>query len=132
MIPDATLADLAAAYGTPFYVYSETQMHEQFRAIDRALSSVRHMVCFAVKACSNLEVLRSFKRWGAGFDIVSGGELARVTAAGGAHDRTVYSGVGKTDAEIEQALAADIKLFNVESASELVSIAAIAARLGRK
>jgi len=98
---------------------------------DAAFAGVRHLVCYAMKANSNLAVLDLFARLGSGFDIVSGGELARVVAAGGDPRRVVFSGVGKTEAEMERALAAGILCFNVESAAELQHLAAVAMRMGK-
>ncbi|HET9471323.1 MAG TPA: diaminopimelate decarboxylase, partial [Usitatibacter sp.] len=103
------LADVARRFGTPCYVYSRGAIEAQFRAFDEGLSGVEHLVCYAVKASSNLAILEALARLGAGFDIVSGGELARVLAAGGRADRVVFSGVGKSEAEIRAALAAGIR-----------------------
>jgi diaminopimelate decarboxylase len=125
------LADVAAEFGTPCYVYSRAALEANFRAYDSAFADVAHLVCYAIKANSNLAVLDLFARLGSGFDIVSGGELARVLAAGGDPAKIVFSGVGKTEAEMEAALAAGILCFNVESAAELEALAAVAGRLGR-
>ncbi len=125
------LAAIAAQFGTPCYVYSRRVLEDRFRAFDDAFKGVPHLVCYAMKANSNLAVLNVLARLGSGFDIVSGGELARVTAAGGNAGKTVFSGVGKTTAEMEQALAADIYCFNVESASELETLNAIAGGAGK-
>ncbi|MCB1888083.1 MAG: diaminopimelate decarboxylase [Rhodocyclaceae bacterium] len=130
-LEDVALNDIAARFGTPTFVYSARAMREAYAAYAEALSGVPSQVCYAVKANSNLAVLGLFARLGAGFDIVSGGELARVLAAGGQADRVVFSGVGKSAAEIEQALSAGIQCFNIESRAELARIAAIASRLGR-
>lgn len=124
------VAELAARFGTPCYIYSRAALEERFLAFDSALTGQPHLVCFAVKANSNLAVLNVLARQGAGFDIVSGGELARVIKAGGNPAKVVFSGVAKSVAEIEQALAAGILCFNVESQPELERIAAVAARLG--
>ena len=124
------VAELAARFGTPCYIYSRAALEERFLAFDSALTGQPHLVCFAVKANSNLAVLNVLARQGAGFDIVSGGELARVIKAGGNPAKVVLSGVAKSVAEIEQALAAGILCFNVESQPELERIAAVAARLG--
>jgi diaminopimelate decarboxylase len=113
------LADLAARFGTPLYVYSRSAMLQAFQAYERALHGRRHLVCYAMKANSSLAVLQTFAQAGAGFDIVSGGELARVLAAGGDASRVVFSGVGKTRAEMRQALQAGVRCFNVESLAEL-------------
>jgi diaminopimelate decarboxylase len=125
------LAAIASRFGTPCYVYSRAAIEDAFRQFDEGLAGVEHLVCYAVKANSNLAVLDLLARLGAGFDIVSGGELARVLAAGGRADRVLFSGVGKSTAEIEAALAADIKCFNVESEPELERLAAAAARAGK-
>jgi len=125
------LSSIAAQFGTPCFVYSRTALEAQWHAFDAAFGSLPHLVCYAVKANANLGVLDIFARLRSGFDIVSGGELARVLAAGGDARRVVFSGVGKTDGEIEAALAADILCFNVESASELAVLAGIAHRMGR-
>jgi len=120
------LADIAARFGTPTFVYSRAALVAAFEAYDRALAGHPHQVCYAVKANSNLAVLGVFAQLGSGFDIVSGGELARVLAAGGEPGKVVFSGVGKTRAEIEQALEADIQCFNIESAAELSRIHEVA------
>ncbi|WP_420427803.1 diaminopimelate decarboxylase [Algiphilus sp.] len=117
---------LARDFGTPLYVYSRAALEDRYRAYDEAFGALPHRVCFAVKANSNLAVLQTLARLGSGFDIVSGGELTRVLRAGGDPARVVFSGVGKTAAEIRQALAAGIGCFNVESVSELQLIDRIA------
>jgi len=129
---DVALEELAQRFGTPLYVYSQRAILDAYRQYERALQGRPAMVCYAVKASSNLGVLGLLARAGSGFDIVSGGELARVIAAGGTPSRVVFSGVGKTDAEIEQALAAGILSFNVESEFELRDVARIASALGRR
>jgi diaminopimelate decarboxylase len=126
------LADLVARTGTPAYVYSSAGICERFRAYDAALDGIPHTVCYAVKANSNLAVLALLARTGAGFDIVSGGELYRVIAAGGDPARTVFSGVGKTADEIEYAIGRGVHSFNCESEAELALIDALAARLGAR
>lgn len=125
------LERIAAEFGTPVYVYSKTAMTDAYQAFARALGE-EALVCYAVKANSNLAVLQTLARQGAGFDIVSGGELARVLKAGGRADRVVFSGVGKSEAEIRQALEAGIFCFNVESEPELLRIDAVAGALGRR
>ena len=125
------LSAIAERFGTPCYVYSRAALESRFRAFDEAFAGVPHLVCYAVKANSNLAVLNILARLGSGFDIVSGGELARVIAAGGDPAKIVFSGVGKTAAEMEAALAAGIRCFNVESAAELEALNAIACRVGR-
>jgi len=120
---------LAQKHGTPLYVYSQRTLTEHFRRLDAALAPLDHLVCFAMKANSNLSVLRTLANRGAGFDIVSGGELQRVIAAGGDPRRCVFAGVGKTEDEIEFALRQNIYSFNAESEPELQRINRIAARL---
>lgn len=126
------VAALAERFGTPLYVYSRATLERHYRAFDEALAPVPHCVHYAVKANSNLAVLNVLARLGAGFDIVSGGELARVLRAGGDAKKIVFSGVGKTAAEMEQALAAGVGCFNVESESELRRLDAIAAARGER
>ena len=111
---------IAEQYGTPCYIYSRATLERHFRAYDGALAGMAHRICYAVKANGNLAVLNVLARLGAGFDIVSGGELERVIRAGGEPARVVFSGVGKQRWEITQALAAGVYCFNVESDSELV------------
>ncbi|KPF50270.1 diaminopimelate decarboxylase [beta proteobacterium AAP121] len=125
-----SLAELAARFGTPLYVYSRSAMLQAFQAYERALHGRRHLVCYAMKANSSLAVLQTFAQAGAGFDIVSGGELARVLAAGGDASRVVFSGVGKTRAEMRQALQAGVRCFNVESLDELDTLNAEALASG--
>jgi diaminopimelate decarboxylase len=120
---------LAKKFGTPLYVYSQRTLTEHFRRLDAALAPLDHLVCFAMKANSNLSVLRTLANLGAGFDIVSAGELRRVIAAGGDPRRCVFAGVGKTEDEIEFALSRGIYSFNAESEPELQRINRIAARL---
>lgn len=124
-------SDIAVQYGTPTYVYSRATLERHWRAFDEAFAGLPHLVCYAVKANSNLAVLNVLAQLGSGFDIVSGGELARVLAAGGRAEQTVFSGVGKTTAEIEYALEHNIRCFNVESESELERISEVASRLGK-
>jgi diaminopimelate decarboxylase len=131
-IEGVPLESIAHRFGTPCYVYSRAALESAYRAFDRAFAGVRHRICYAVKANANLAVLGVFARLGSGFDIVSGGELDRVLTAGGDPGKTVFSGVGKSDAEIVQALEASIACFNVESASELRHLAAAASRLRRR
>lgn len=116
---DLPLTDLAERFGTPLYVYSRATLERHYRAFDEAFADHPHRICYAVKANSNIAVLNLLARLGAGFDIVSGGELTRVLRAGGDPAGIVFSGVGKTADEMEQALAAGIHCFNVESAAEL-------------
>jgi len=126
------LAEIAAQFGTPCYVYSRTSLESAYRAFEAALAGREHLICYAMKASSNIAILDLFARMGAGFDIVSGGELARALAAGGDPARIVFSGVGKSEAEIRTALAAGILCFNVESAAELARIARVAEALGKR
>lgn len=123
---------LAQAHGTPLYVYSAATLRGHFRKLDRALSPLEHLVCYAVKANSNLAILRLLAREGAGFDIVSAGELHRVREAGGDPRLCVFAGVGKTREEIRTALRAGICAFNVESREELRMIDAVARSMRRR
>lgn len=125
------LADIAQQLGTPCYVYSRAALEDRFRAFADALKGRDHLVCYAVKANSNLAVLNLLARLGSGFDIVSGGELERVLAAGGDPAKVVFSGVGKTRDEMRRALAAGIYCFNVESEAELDVLNEVAGELGR-
>jgi len=125
------LSEIAARFGTPCYVYSRAALESAWREFDAAFAAIPHLVCYAMKANPNLAVLDLFARLGSGFDIVSGGELARVLAAGGDPAKVVFSGVGKSEGEMAAALAAGILCFNVESASELTRLDAVAGRAGR-
>jgi len=131
-LDDVPLADVAKRYGTPCYVYSSRQILEHFQAYDRAFGSVPHQVCYAVKANGNLAILKLLAEAGAGFDIVSGGELFRVLKAGGHPDKVIFSGVGKTSTELDYALEHKIRGFNCESEPELALIDSLAARRGVK
>ena len=122
------LQSLAESYGTPLYVYSKASLESGFTAWQDALSGLPHLICYAVKANSNIAILQCLAKLGAGFDIVSGGELTRVMMAGGDPKKVVFSGVGKTPAELNDALDAGIRCFNVESASELKLLESIAAK----
>lgn len=124
------LCDIARTYGTPTYVYSRAHLERQYKSYADALEGVPSLVCFAVKANSNLAVLDVLARMGAGFDIVSGGELERVLAAGGHAEKIVFSGVGKTRAEMRRALEVGIHCFNLESVNELERLQEVAAELG--
>jgi diaminopimelate decarboxylase len=126
------LDELAGQVGTPAYVYSAETIRNNFRRLDAALAPLDHLICYAVKANSNLAVLNLLAKEGAGFDIVSGGELFRVQKAGAQSDRCTFAGVGKTTDEIRQALQAGIYCFNVESEPELERINEVAASLGVK
>lgn len=129
---DVPVADIAAQYGTPCYVYSRATLERHYAAYKQAMGDFPHLICFAVKANSNLAVLNVLARLGSGFDIVSGGELQRVIAAGGDPAKVIFSGLGKTEAEIRQALEAGIHCFNVESEAELVRIDTVAKSMQRK
>jgi len=121
---------VAASFGTPCYIYSRAALEDTYRAYEQALAGRDHLICYAVKANSNVAVLNLLARLGSGFDIVSGGELARVLAAGGDPGKIVFSGVGKTESEMRSALAARILCFNVESSSELARLNRVAGEVG--
>jgi diaminopimelate decarboxylase len=127
---DVALADIAEQYGTPCYVYSRATLERHWHAFNDAFHGHPHLVCFAVKANSNLGVLSSLARLGSGFDIVSGGELERVLTAGGDPGKVLFSGVGKQAAEMRRALEVGIRCFNVESAAELERLNDVAGGLG--
>ena len=129
-LEDCRLADLAREHGTPLYVYSTASMLEALAAYRRGFAGRRVQICYAMKANPSLAVLQLFAREGCGFDIVSGGELARVLAAGGDPARVIFSGVGKTRAEMRQALEAGIGCFNVESEAELEVLSEVASAMG--
>ncbi|MET1079346.1 MAG: diaminopimelate decarboxylase [Pseudomonas sp.] len=124
------LSAIAERFGTPTYVYSRAHIEAQYRSFTDALQGVPHLVCYAVKANSNLGVLNLLARLGAGFDIVSLGELERVLAAGGEPSRIVFSGVGKTRADMRRALEIGVHCFNIESSDELERLQTVAAELG--
>ncbi|MBX3603929.1 MAG: diaminopimelate decarboxylase [Piscinibacter sp.] len=130
-IDDLALDDLGSRFGTPLYAYSRRAMLDALAGYQRALAGRDHLICYAMKANSNLAVLQTFAQAGCGFDIVSGGEFERVLAAGGDPAKVVFSGVGKTRAEMAQALAAGVGCFNVESESELELLSEVAAAAGR-
>ncbi|AOA59021.1 diaminopimelate decarboxylase [Acinetobacter larvae] len=123
------LDQLAQQFSTPLYVYSKAQLEQNYTDLSKAFDFIAHQICFAVKSNSNLAVLSVLAKLGAGFDIVTGGELARVLAAGGDASKIVFSGLGKTEADIRQALQVGIACFNVESAAELDRIEKVAAEL---
>ena len=129
-LEDVPLADIARRESTPSYVYSAAMIGERYKAYDRAFDEVPHTICYAVKANSNLAILKLLAASGAGFDIVSGGELFRVLKAGGDPARVIFSGVGKTAQEIDYALEHNIRSFNCESEPELALIDSLAARRG--
>ncbi|KIC37993.1 diaminopimelate decarboxylase [Leisingera sp. ANG-M7] len=129
---DVPISEIAAAVGTPFYVYSTATLLRHFRLFDEALEGTDHLVCFAMKAASNQAILKTLAQAGAGMDVVSQGEYLRAKAAGVPGDRIVFSGVGKTAEEIRVALTGGIRQFNVESEPEMEVISAVAAELGTK
>ncbi len=129
---DLPVREIAQRHGTPCYVYSRATLERHFRAFDDALAGADHLVCYAVKANSNLAVLQVLAKLGAGFDIVSGGELKRALRAGGEPSRIVFSGVGKIESEMREALAAGIFCFNVESETELKLLNRVALDMGRR
>ena len=129
---DVSLEKIANQFGTPTYIYSKNTLIQTFESFKKGLLKTNHLVCFAVKANSNIAILNLFASLGAGFDIVSGGELERVLYAGGDPQKIVFSGVGKTASEIEAALKANILCFNVESRSELLRIEAVASKINIK
>ncbi|MGA2705129.1 MAG: diaminopimelate decarboxylase [Isosphaeraceae bacterium] len=128
---DVPVAELAARYGTPLYVYSQSAILETLNSLRSAFADVDPLVCYSVKANSNLGILKVMAEHGSGFDVVSGGELHRVKLAGGDPERTVFAGVGKTNDEIVAGLEAGVLMFNVESEGELEAIARVAAALNR-
>ena len=130
-VEQVPLADIAARFGTPCYVYSRAALTDGYNQFAEALRGRDHLVCYAVKANSNLALLNMFARLGAGFDIVSGGELQRVLAAGGEARKVVFSGVGKSAAEMRMALDAGILCFNVESEAELERLNEVAGSMGK-
>lgn len=128
---DVPVAEIAKEVGTPFYLYSSATLTRHFEAFDQAFSGADHLTCFAVKACSNIAILNHFARLGGGADIVSGGELFRATTAGIPAGRVIYSGVGKTEDELSQALNAGILMFNIESPQELDRLQKTAIGMGK-
>ncbi|MFZ9250715.1 MAG: diaminopimelate decarboxylase [Hylemonella sp.] len=131
-VEQVRLSDLARQYGTPLFVYSSAAMLSALAAYQRGFSGRNAQVCYAMKANSSLAILQLFARAGCGFDIVSGGELERVLAAGGQADKVIFSGVGKTRSEMQRALAAGIACFNVESQAELEVLNQVALAMGRQ
>ncbi|MEK9653762.1 MAG: diaminopimelate decarboxylase [Betaproteobacteria bacterium] len=130
-IEEASLSEVANEFGTPSFVYSRESIEEAFSKYQKAFGNQRHLICYAVKANSNIAILHLLAKMGSGFDVVSGGELKRVLLAGGDPKKTVFSGVGKTAQEIKDALSANIKCFNIESESELERISHIAKLEGK-
>lgn len=129
-VEDVAIPEIAAAVGTPFYVYSSATLTRHYRLFDEALAGMDHLICYAMKANSNQAVLRLMASLGAGVDVVSGGEYRRAKAAGFPGDRIVFSGVGKTGEEMELALLGGIRQFNVESEPEMALLSEVALRLG--
>lgn len=129
MAEDVPVRKLANHYGTPLYIYSRATLERHWRAFDEALANQQHLICYAVKANSNLAVLNLFARMGSGFDIVSVGELERVLAAGGSPDTIVFSGVGKRRDEMQRALEVGIHCFNLESEAEIELLDSVAAEM---
>ena len=127
---DVPVSELAERYGTPLYIYSESAILDQLKALQSAFAELEPLVCYSVKANSNLSILRVMAEHGSGFDVVSGGELYRVEVAGGSPSKTVFAGVGKTDDEIAAGLTSGVLMFNVESEAELDAIARVASSLG--
>ena len=130
MAEDVALADIAATVGTPAYVYSTATLLRHYRLFDEALDGVPHLVCYSVKACSNQAILTLLANAGAGMDVVSGGEYARARAAGVPGERIVFSGVGKTRAEMKMALSGGIRQFNLESEPEMRALSEVAQGMG--
>ena len=122
---------IAEEVGTPAYIYSEQTLRRHVRVFDEAFEVIPHLMCYAVKANSNINILRRFAEWGTGFEIISGGELFRVLRSGGSPQKTIFDGPGKTTEEIRYALASDILFFGVESGAELESIQEIAAQMNK-
>jgi diaminopimelate decarboxylase len=129
---DVPLEAVARAVGTPAYVYSAATLMHHYRAIEQAFSELKPTICFSIKSLSNIHILKLLAQAGSGFDVVSGGELARAQAAGGDMAKVVYAGVGKTDAEIAQAIAAGIGLFNVESEAEFENLSRLAGQARKR
>src|SRR5437763_7148504 len=123
---DVPLEKIAREVGTPTYIYSEETLRRHVRVFDEAFQSVPHLICYAIKANSNINLLRRFAQWGTGFDIVSGGELFRVLRAGGSPEKVIFAGVGKTLQEIRYALDSGILFFNIESSAEMDLIHGVA------
>lgn len=129
---DVAVDKIAGEVGTPVYIYSKATFKEHLEKIKNAYSELDTMVCYSVKACGNINILKFMAQAGSGFDIVSGGELYRVQQAGGDFTKTVYAGVGKTDAEISDALGVGIAYFNIESEAELDNLIRLAKQSGKK
>ncbi|NOQ45379.1 MAG: diaminopimelate decarboxylase, partial [Desulfobulbaceae bacterium] len=127
---DVAVTEIAAIVGTPFYLYSSATLERHFQVFDNGFDGIPHIICFAVKACSNIAILNLFGRQGGGADIVSGGELFRALKAGVDPRKIIYSGVGKTEGEMREALYVGILMFNVESPQELDRLQKVAGELG--
>ncbi|MCO6524774.1 MAG: diaminopimelate decarboxylase, partial [Candidatus Schmidhempelia sp.] len=132
MAESNSVMQLAEKYGTPLYIYSKNAIVQHWEMFEKALNGQKHLICYALKANSNLAILNLLAKLGAGFDIVSQGELERVIAAGGDPHKVVFSGVAKTESEIKRALELNIRCFNVESVPELYRINEVAKRLNKK
>ena len=128
---DVPLSEIAASVGTPFYCYSTATLERHFRLFDEALEGMDHLVCYAMKAASNVAILKTLAALGAGMDVVSGGEYLRARAAGVPGERIVFSGVGKTEAEMRLALEGGVRQFNVESEPEMEALNRVALDLGK-
>lgn len=128
---DVAITEIAAAVGTPFYVYSQATLTRHFRVFDEALNGMNHLICYAMKANSNIAILKILGDLGAGMDVVSGGEYLRAKAAGISGDKIVFSGVGKTREEMALAIKNGIRQFNVESEAELKVLNEVALSLPR-
>jgi diaminopimelate decarboxylase len=128
---EVPVTEIAGSVGTPFYLYSEATLIRHFKAFDKGFDGMEHLTCFAVKSCSNIAILNLFASLGGGADIVSGGELFRALKGGVSPERVIYSGVGKTEPELRQALDAGILMFNVESPQELDRLQKVALALGK-
>ena len=129
---DTDVEKIAAEVGTPVYIYSKATFEDHLQKIQKAYDELNTTVCYSVKACGNINILKFMAEAGSGFDIVSGGELYRVLQAGANPSEIVYAGVGKTDAEIIEALDADIGYFNIESEAELENLIRLAKRQGKQ
>ncbi|MFM1801938.1 MAG: Diaminopimelate decarboxylase [Planctomycetota bacterium] len=129
---DVRVSELAKEFGTPLYIYSQATILHHLETLQKAFAQLNPLVCYSVKANSNLGILKLVGEHGSGFDVVSGGELARVLTAGGSADKTVFAGVGKTDSEIAAAIEAGVLMFNVESEAELEAINRVAMTLNKQ
>jgi diaminopimelate decarboxylase len=131
-VEDVSVEEIAREVGTPVYIYSKATFRDHLQKIQQSYSKLDTMICYSVKACGNINILKFMAEAGSGFDIVSGGELYRVLQAGGDPSRTVFAGVGKTDSEIIEALEAGIGYFNIESEAELENLISLAERKGKR